>query len=161
MEIIYPFIVVILIFLIVIIFVSEIRNRKTKKILLNFQKQDLQEIEVKLSQTTYKNFKQFGGIFKKAKLYFDRKQKTLILTTNKNTISSVFNNNLPLILINKNINSLKIIGNYKTVNEIIIKSDEYILIVKDNFSKNTRIEIAIFSEKNNIELRNIIAKFND
>jgi hypothetical protein len=160
MEIIYPFIVVIVLLLIVIILISEIRNKRTAKLLLNFKKQNLQEVEIKLSQTTYNKFNQFGGICKKAKLYFDTNEKIIVLTTNKNSISSVLNNNLPLILKNKKTNLAKTEVDFKTVDKIITKSDEYILIIKDNFSKNKRIEIEIFSEKNGKQLNEIITEFN-
>ncbi|MCZ8090918.1 hypothetical protein [Flavobacterium sp.] len=161
MEIIYPFLIVIILFLIVIIFVSTLRNRKTKKILLNFRKQDLQEVEINFSQTTYNSFNQFGGISKKAKLYFHRIEKVLIITTNNNSILSVLNNNLPLILVHKHLNSSKIITDYKVVNKVNFKSDEYILTIKDGFIKNKRIEITINSESMNADLKNIINEFKD
>ena len=83
----------------------------------------------------------------------------MILTTNKNSISSVLNNNLPLILINKQTILSEAKANYKLINEIITKSDEYVLIIKDDISKSKRIEIGIYSERNQKELNKLISEF--
>lgn len=159
MDIIITFVFFIIIVFVTVFLISRYRNKRTSKILLHFQKQDLKEIEIKVSQTTYTGFKEYGGLFSKAKLYFDSEQKILILTTNRNSMWSILNNNLPLILLNKKGSPLQTIYHYKRVDEIIFRSDEYILIIKDKFSKS-RTEMALFSEKNDLELRNLITAFN-
>ena len=71
----------------------------------------------------------------------------------------MLNNNLPLILINKQTILSEAKANYKLINEIITKSDEYVLIIKDDISKSKRIEIGIYSERNQKELNKLISEF--
>ena len=153
------FIIAIIVFLFVIIFISRLRNNKAKIILSTLQMNKLNEVEIKFSQTSYNNFNQFGGMFTNANLYFDEERKILVFTTKKNAISSVFNNNLPIVLVNDSLESLPKYVNYRVVYETIIRSDEYILVIKDGFAKMKYEEITLFSEKNEMALKNIIAAF--
>ena len=155
----YPFIIVITLVVLVTIVVSELRKKKESKILLAFQNHNLEKLEIYFSQMSYDGFKQFGGISTKANLYFEEKMGILIFTTNKNRIWSVWNNNLPLIVTNKEIKELQSICYPKKVNKIITKSDEYILIINDTASPNKRIEFNLYSEKENLKLKNITAEF--
>ena len=159
MEFFLPFIIAIIVFLFVIIFVSKVRDNKAKIILSTLQMNKLNVVEIKFSQTSFNNFKQFGGMFTNANLYFDEERKILVFTTKKNAISSVFNNNLPIVLVNDSLESLPKYVNYRVVYETLIRSDEYILVIKDGFSKVKYEEITLFSEKNEMALKNIIAAF--
>ena len=125
-----------------------------------FDAEKLNKIEIGFSEVSYSSFRQNGGISSKATLYYN--ERLLIFTPKKNSVFSSILNSLPLILILKTDNKLPREFNYKIIDKIIIKTDEFIL----SFSENTlttkmRKEITVFSEKENPKLNEIFTKFSE
>ena len=158
MEIIYTFLSAICFFLVLVILLNNYKKNRAEKMLTIFSTENLNRIEIGFIEVSYSNFSQNGGISSKATLYYN--ENLLIFTPKKNSVFSSVLNSLPLILILKNTNKLPREFNYKIIEKIIIKTDEFILTFLENtLTTKKRKEITVYSEKENSKLKEIFTNY--
>ena len=160
MEIIYVFLSAFCFFLVLVFLLTYYKKNRAEKMLKIFDAEKLNKIEIGFSEVSYSSFRQNGGISSKATLYYN--ERLLIFTPKKNSVFSSILNSLPLILILKTDNKLPREFNYKIIDKIIIKTDEFILSFLENtLTTKMRKEITVFSEKENPKLNEIFTKFSE
>jgi hypothetical protein len=156
MDIILLFAISLLLLLVIIFAVSKEKSKASEKILNAFSELDLDKIEIKLSETSYSGLSQFGGITRNAILYYGR--NLLIFTPSKKNIFNRLYNNLPIILVSDNSNNLSKEFDYKKIENIIV-NERIILVYSDSSFVKRKVEFSIFSENENLKLKEIIMKF--
>lgn len=156
MELVLVFTISFLLFLMIIFIISKEKLKKSRKILNAFSELDLSEIEIKLAEATYTGFSQFGGVTKNAILHYGR--GILIFMPSETHIFNRVFNNLPIIFIADKLKNLPTEFCYKKIEDILIK-ERMILIYNDLSLVKKKIEFSIYSEKENLKLKEIITEF--
>jgi len=158
MEIIYTFLSVICFVLALGFLLTYNKRSRAERMLQAVGAENLNSIEVGLSQVSYSNFSQYGGVSLKSTLYYN--EHLLLFAPMKNSVFSWAFNSLPLLLVLKTSNELPSVFNYKVIEKILIKTDVFILVYNENtLSTKKRIEISIYSEKENSKLTEIFTKY--
>ncbi|PZO30961.1 MAG: hypothetical protein DCF13_01900 [Flavobacteriaceae bacterium] len=158
MEIIYTFLSVICFVLALGFLLTYYKRSRTERMLQAFGAENLNNIEVGLSQVSYSNFSQYGGVSLKSTLYYN--EHLLLFAPMKNSVFSWAFNSLPLLLVLKTSNELPRVFNYKVIEKIIIKTDVFILVYNENtLTTKKRTEVSIYSEKENSKLTEIFTKY--
>jgi hypothetical protein len=156
MDIVLFFVISLLLFSLTIFIISKGKIKISEKILNTFSELDLGKIEIKLSETSYSGLSQFGGITRNAILYYGR--NLLIFTPSKKYIFNRLYNNLPIILVSDNSNNLSKEFDYKKIENIIV-NERIILVCSDSSFVKRKVEFSIFSENENLKLKEIIMEF--
>lgn len=127
-------------------FRTQYSKKKGKEILKLYNHEDLKSVEVKISETLYSPYSNRGGTlgFLNTKMYYS--ENILIFTQNEDSKVEELNFTLPLVV------------NPKSIKDIFIKSDEYILDIGN--SKSGR-KIQIYSDKENDLLKVIFNNFKE
>lgn len=158
MDAFYLFLLVIILVFFSIILLSISKNKKANEIIETFSDRKLNKIEVGLSETSYSNFSQYGGVSSKSILYYDK--DLLIFTPSENSLFNGLLNTLPLILVLKIESNLPKKYTYKIIQNIIIKSDQYILTFSEStLTTKKKKELCVYSDRENIKLKEIISSF--
>ncbi len=121
---------------------TQLNKRKGLEILKLYSQEDLKRVEVKISETRHSRFSNRGGTLGFLNSIMFYSENILIFTQNEKYNFEEINITLPLIV------------HPETIENIIIKSDEYILCIGNSKSGK---KIQIYSDEENDLLKSIFS----
>lgn len=152
MEILNVFLFFFIYVFVFIILFTTYKKRRTKRILICFNLENFNKLEIKLSEESYSNWTYRGGIISKVLMNYN--EDLIIFKPCENSIFSSIINSLPLIFVLNESKKLSIGFSYKKIEKINIKPEKIVLYYFENsLTSKLNKEIKIYADKEYEELK--------